>query len=398
VNGNYVLIASAAYTVLSSDGGKTYQLLTPMSNGLNNNLSWPNLIAGPSGTLAALGGPTASYAFSTNNGQAWSRATANTNFTGYNLLTYSSSLGMYLAIQGSGNGFMTSVNLSSWTPGTLPTSATATWCNVSWTGTEFVLLPGDTSGLILRSADGSHWTAWSLPTLGDPVGCSALSAARRVFLFGSTSPSQSLVTSDDNVTMKLRTLPINSNWIDVDCNDNVLVAITNSSSNYVALSSDNGNTWVFQPMASPTSGQLAVQPWKAIAWHSGVELFVVVSGATTTAYAVSKDGVTWSSQTLPAAANAWVDCLANGTAVAIVGNNWGLISYDGVNWTPFSAPPVVTSLARATAPNRFVIAGPPAGVSLLSDAYDATQSFQIPSVPAAPTWYVKAKQGTTSSS
>ena len=62
VNGNYVLIASATYTVLSSDGGKTYQLLAPMSNVFNNNPSWPNLVAGPSGTLAALGGPTASYA------------------------------------------------------------------------------------------------------------------------------------------------------------------------------------------------------------------------------------------------------------------------------------------------------------------------------------------------
>ena len=144
-------------------------------------------------------------------------------------------------------------------------------------------------------------------------------------------------------------------------------------------------------MASPTSGQLAVQPWKAIAWHSGVELFVVVSGATTTAYAVSKDGVTWSSQTLPAAANAWVDCLSNGTAVAIVGNNWGLISYDGFAWTPFSAPASVTSLADAAAPNQFLIVGAPSGVSLLSDAYDAIQSFQLPSVPAAPMWYVKAR-------
>ena len=95
MNGNYVLIASATYTVLSSDGGKTYQLLAPMSNVFNNNPSWPNLVAGPSGTLAALGGPTASYAFSTNNGQTWSRATANSNFTGYNLLTYSSSLNIY---------------------------------------------------------------------------------------------------------------------------------------------------------------------------------------------------------------------------------------------------------------------------------------------------------------
>ena len=272
-----------------------------------------------------------------NNGQAWSRATANTNFTGYNLLTYSSSLSIYLAVQSSGNGFMTSTNLSSWTPGTLPTSATATWCNVSWT-TEFVLLPADASGLILRSADGSHWTAWSLPALGDPVTCSAFSSTRRVFLFGSATPSQSLVTSDDNATMRLRTLPINSNWIDVACNNNVLVAISNSSSNYVALSSDSGKTWAYQPMASPTSGQLTAQPWKAIAWHSGAGLFVLISGAATTAYAVSKDGVAWSSQTLPAAANAWVDCLSNGAAVMVVGNNWGLISYDGVSWTPFSAP------------------------------------------------------------
>ena len=171
----------------------------------------------------------------------------------------------------------------------------------------------------------------------------------------------------------------------------VLVAITNSSSNYVALGYDNGDTWVYQPMASPTSGQLAVQPWKALAWHPGAGLFVLVSGTATTTYAVSKDGVAWNSQTLPAAANAWVDCLSNGAAVAIVGNNWGLISYDGVNWTPFSAPPLATSLAPATAPDQFLIVGPAAGVSLLADAYDATQSFQLPSVPAAPMWYVKAR-------
>ena len=191
--------------------------------------------------------------------------------------------------------------------------------------------------------------------------------------------------------MRLRTLPITSNWIDVACSNSVLVAVSNSSSNYVALSSDSGNTWVYQPMASPTSGQLTVQPWKAIAWHSGAELFVLISGSPTTAYAVSKDGVAWSSQMLPASANAWVDCLSNDTAVVIVGNNWGLISYDGVSWTPFSAPPLVTSLAHATAPNQFLILGPSAGVSLLSDAYDATESFQLPSVPAAPMWYVKAR-------
>ena len=391
VNGNYVLIASASYSVLSSDGGKTYQLLTPMSNVFNSNPSWPNLVGGPIGTLAALGGPTASYAYSTNNGQAWFRATANTNFSGYNLLTYSSSLGIYLAVQSSGNGFMTSINLSSWTPGTLPTSATAMWCNVSWTGTEFVLLPADTSGLILRSADGSHWTVWSLPALGDPVARSAFSSTRRVFLFGSTTPSQSLVTSDDNVTLKLRTLPINSNWIDVAYNNKVLAAISNSSSNYVALSSDSGKTWAYQPMASPTSGQLTTQPWKAIAWHTGAGLFVLISGAPTTTYAISQDGVAWSSQALPAAANAWVDCLSNGAAVMVVGNNWGLISYDGVNWTPFSAPASVTSLADAAAPNEFLIVGAPAGVSLLHDGFVATESFQLPSIPATPKWYVKAK-------
>ena len=227
--------------------------------------------------------------------------------------------------------------------------------------------------------------------LGDPVACSAVSSARRVFLFGGTTPSQSLVTSDDNTTLKLRTLPINSSWSDVACNDDVLVAITSSSSNYVALSSDSGKTWVYQPMASPTSGQLTVQPWKAIAWHPAAGLFVLISGATTTAYAVSKDGVAWSALTLPAAANAWVDCLSNGTAVVVLGNSWGLISYDGVNWTPFSAPASVASLADAATPNQFLIVGAAAGVSLLSDAYDATQSFQLPSVPASPKWYVKAK-------
>jgi len=229
VNGNYVLIASASYTVLSTDAGKTYQLLTPTSNVLINNPSWPTLTAGPAGTVAALGGPTASYAFSSNNGQAWTRAAANTNFTGYNLLAYSSSLGIYLAIQSTGNGFMTSNNLSSWIPGSLPASATAAWCNLSWTGSEFILLPADAGGLILRSPNGSNWTAWSLPALGDSVACTALSAVRRVFLFGADTPSQSLITSDDNASMKLRTLPINSNWIDIPCNDDVLVAIFKQS-------------------------------------------------------------------------------------------------------------------------------------------------------------------------
>jgi len=75
----------------------------------------------------------------------------------------------------------------------------------------------------------------------------------------------------------------------------------------------------------------------------------------------------------------------------VVGNNWGLISYDGISWTPFSAPASVTSAADAAAPNEFLIVGPLAGVSLLRDAFVATERFQLPSIPATPKWYVKAK-------
>src|SRR5690348_4510561 len=105
----------------------------------------------------------------------------------------------------------------------------------------------------------------------------------------------------------LRTLPANSNWIDIAYNNTnkVLVAISNSSTNYVALSGDGGQTWQLQPMASPISGQLPAQTWKAIAWHPAAGVFVAVSSASTTAYAVSKDGVAWSAETLPGAPNAW---------------------------------------------------------------------------------------------
>ena len=75
----------------------------------------------------------------------------------------------------------------------------------------------------------------------------------------------------------------------------------------------------------------------------------------------------------------------------VVGNSWGLISYDGLAWTPFSAPASVTSLADAAAPNQFLTVGAPTGVALLSDTFDATQSFQLPSIPAVPMWCVKAK-------
>jgi hypothetical protein len=48
-------------------------------------------------------------------------------------------------------------------------------------------------------------------------------------------------------------------------------------------------------------------------------------------------------------------------------------------------------VADAAAPNEFLIVGPPAGVSLLRDAFVATERFQLPSIPATPKWYVKAK-------
>ena len=160
----------------------------------------------------------------------------------------------------------------------------------------------------------------------------------------------------------------NSNsWTSAAYGAGKFVALTDSSSNRIIYSSDNGTTW----LTATLPAGLASSTWSSVTYGGGK--FVAVSSTTSAAQVMtSDDGVTWTSQAA-AEANQWRSVAYGGgafMAVAMSGTNRVMTSSDGVTWTAKNVPSFATAQWRAVAwaGTAFVLTGASSAVVATTDA------------------------------
>jgi hypothetical protein len=223
-----------------------------------------------------------------------------------------------------------------------------------------------------RAADGSAWTAGTMPT--GNYG----SVAAHGTTFAAVGASVA-ATSPDGATWTARTIPAGS-YAAVASNGTTLVAVGAS----VAATSPNGIDWTARTLtgsfagvawggstfaaigtnaaatspdgATWTAATIPAGTYSGIAW--GASTFVAVGSSVA---ATSPDGATWTARTIPTgtyASVAW-----SGTTFVAVGASALATSPDGVTWTS-RAIPVATWRGVAWGGGRFAAVG--AGVAASS--------------------------------
>jgi hypothetical protein len=122
-----------------------------------------------------------------------------------------------------------------------------------------------------------------------------------------------------------------NSWTSATYGEGKFVALTDSSTNRVIYSTDNGSTWLSATLPSPLSSS----NWSSITYGDG--RFVAVSSNTAAVNQVmtSEDGITWTAG-LATAANNWRSvAYGDGSFIAVssTGSNRIMTSDDGLTWT-----------------------------------------------------------------
>lgn len=208
---------------------------------------------------------------------------------------------------------------------TATTVINAGYRGMDWNGTVFCILRGGgtASPLSYTSPDGITWTSRSMPTNSNWIDVVWNGS---IFCAIASTPSTAAATSPDGITWTSRTLPSVSSWSRVIWGGTQFLATCSNSG--VAATSPDGITWTARTI--PTSG--AWQP----AWNGSVFCIVTVTNAT--AY-TSPDGITWTPQTLPSVSGWATLAWGNGVFCSVGSSSTKVItSPDGITWTESSLP------------------------------------------------------------
>ena len=122
-----------------------------------------------------------------------------------------------------------------------------------------------------------------------------------------------------------------NSWTSAIYGEGKFVALTDSSTNRVIYSTDNGTTWLSATVPSP----LASSTWSSIAYGDGRFVAVSSTTAATNQVMTSEDGITWTAG-LATAANNWRSvAYGDGSFIAVssTGTNRIMTSEDGLTWT-----------------------------------------------------------------
>ena len=122
-------------------------------------------------------------------------------------------------------------------------------------------------------------------------------------------------------------VPVNG-WSSVTYGNGLFVAVSNSLTSNIVMTSVNGINWT----TSTSAGNIS---WRSVTYGNG--LFVATSDTNTGKRAMtSVNGINWTLQTTPANNNWYAVTYGNGLFVAVSQNGVGnraMASPDGINWT-----------------------------------------------------------------
>lgn len=127
---------------------------------------------------------------------------------------------------------------------------------------------------------------------------------------------------------KIAKLPVSGNWVDIASNNSIFLSVVSSSTNYAT--SPDGFTWTLRTLP------LSVN-WSVVVWNGSV-FFIAAQNSDQAA--TSPDGITWTVRTLPIS-SAWRYAVRQGSRIAIASSNSTAGAYsddDGVTWTSFTTP------------------------------------------------------------
>lgn len=217
----------------------------------------------------------------------------------------------------------------------------------------FVLVGNNTSasGLIYTSPDGVTWTAQTAPEMNTFRGVT-WSPALALLCVVSINGTHRIATSPDGITWTMRTAPAVAGWSAVTWASALGLFVAVGSVGVAAWSAD-GITW------TSGTGVPATRGWRGVTWAADIGTFVAtssdVTGATTDKVMTSTDGKAWTGRTHPSGVQslgggntfggnsncAWSPTLSLFVAPAkmtTIGLYQPMTSPDGITWTLQTLP------------------------------------------------------------
>ncbi|MFA5933832.1 MAG: tail fiber domain-containing protein [Candidatus Paceibacterota bacterium] len=254
-------------------------------------------------------------------GTAWTSRTGSVNNQWLGV-TYGNGLFVAVAINGTGDGVMTSPDGINWTSRT--SAADNSWTSVTYGNGLFVAVASSGTGnRVMTSPNGITWTSrtgapddsWNSVTYGNG-------------LFVAVSGNGNVMTSPDGITWTSRTSAASNNWRSVTYGNGLFVAVSNTCTGDCVMTSPDGITWTSRVNSADND-------WRSVTYGNGLFVAVSVDG-TGNRVMTSPDGITWTSRT-SAVNNQWLGVTyGNGLFVAVSNTGTGdrvMTSSDGITWT-----------------------------------------------------------------
>lgn len=276
---------------------------------LPSSTNWASLAASDTTVVASSNLSTDKIAYS-NDGLTWNLATV--PFTApWNCITYGN--GMFVALGATRSIY--SYNGKDWYIGTTFTT-TKTWRSVTFDGTKFVAIVADRNDtMFAKSTDGITWTLYS--TTGVPTDSYRYSIHFDSGIFVLTGQKY-IMRSTDGVNWSTMNSPVISESIYADGKWVAVGYEPNINNEYIAYSSNNGNSWT----KAPTSTNLL--SLTSIAYGNGMFVVIPADEIVNGSYVkpdsllYSTDGMNWTEYKFSDTRETWTDIIyANGVFIVI---------------------------------------------------------------------------------
>ena len=232
--------------------------------------------------------------------------------------------GLFVAVSGTGDSVLTSLDGINWT--TSKSATSNTWRSVIYGNGIFVAVSSSGSGnRVMTSSDRIIWTSrtsaadnqWYGVTFGNGL----------FVAVSSSGTGNRVMTSSDGIIWESRNWASDNDWTSVAFGDGLFVAVSSTGIGDRVMTSSDGIIWTSQASAADNT-------WNSITYGNG--LFVAVSSSGTgNRVMTSEDGINWSLR-VSAANNSWRSIIyGNNLFVAVSSSGTGnrvMTSSDGINW------------------------------------------------------------------
>ena len=346
----FCALTSDSISAISTDGILWTQRTLPIS------ANWQSIKY--NGSIFCAVGYNNSVAVTSSDGLTWAQQTINTTKYYWQKMAWNGSIFCAIAY---GSIAATSSDGTAWTLQTLPVNNN--WLTIGWNGSVLCVTPDGYSNKYCISNNGISWTQKTLPFTADWY---AIAAKETTFCIVANNNSSTSITTSDFITWTYHDMNVSNvtnysnisgalttngilytssngiNWStpiglptglnsSIVYNGNVWVISGNTSNNVIATSTDT-LTWTQQTIYTP----LSYVNWNSITTNGSIFCTVAYN---TSIYAISSDGLNWSSRTLPVSAN-WQSISWNGSIFCAVAysSTIAITSSDAITWSQGTLP------------------------------------------------------------